>query len=89
MNNTDTWWVYKLYVLVAHGAHSSITYPLPGYIQVVSSDFCAWQKIPSVRFRKYLQKCEDLGLIEDLQMTRGFVSAKIVPPAALSLTKSQ
>ena len=83
MNNTDTWWVYKLFCLVAYGSHPSISYPMQGYVHIITADLCAWQKIPSRRFRGYLEKCQEFGMIEDLKVTKGFVMFKLVVPAAL------
>lgn len=83
MNNQDTWWVYKLFCLLAYGSHPSISYPTPGYVHVMTAELCAWQGLPSVRFRKYLKLCQEYGMIEDLKISKGLAVFKVVAPAAL------
>lgn len=80
MNNTDKWWAYKLLCIIAYGSHDSISYPMKGYVHINTASICNWQKIPSNRFRGYLDVCVDNGMISDLKITKGFVMFKLELP---------
>ncbi len=67
--------------MLSHGSHACISYPMPGYVYVDSVAMCNWLKIPSKDLRKYLKCCQDLDMIEDLKVNRGFFSCKVVLPA--------
>lgn len=84
MDNREQWWPYKVQCVLMYGEHPSITYPLPGYVHINTVELCHFLGIPGVRLRRYLETAQELDMIEDLKVTRGFISLKVVYPRAIT-----
>ena len=80
MDNREKWWPYKIVCMLSHGSHPSISYPLTGYVHINSVELCNFLQIPGVRLRLYLEAAQDMDMIEDMKVVRGFISCKIVLP---------
>jgi hypothetical protein len=77
MDSRIKWWPYRIACTLLYGHHKSITYPIPGYIHVTTADLAAFLGISTHNLREYLKMCEELGMIDELKVTKGFCMVKM------------
>lgn len=80
MDSREVWWPYKIMCVILYGSHDSINYPIPGHVSIETAKLCQWLCMPTTRFRKYIKKCEEMEMIENLKITKGFVFFKVKVP---------
>lgn len=78
MNNETKWWPYRLACIFLYGSLPGIKNPSPGFVVVVLPELCSYLKVPSMRLREYIKECERLGILQDVELSRGIATFKVV-----------
>lgn len=80
-NNMNKTWPFKLMCtfLYGHGT-PGVSWMQPGYAAIRMPELCTWLKMPNTRVREHIRTLEEWGMIEDLNLTRGLATFRVVAP---------